>query len=203
MQNGVIWYYFQYYIGDENLAQRFNFLGTVALILTIPISKPLVKYFDKKKIYLIGALLSGVFFTLMYFPRPDQIYLIFLFNILAKISFAPTIPILWTMIAETADYSEWKTKRRATGLFFSAASFAQKAGWSIGIGITGFLLTRFGYVENAANQSPEAVKGIRLLLSVYPGVLYIVGSLIMLFYTIDRKTCAIIEKDLLERREKE
>jgi glycoside/pentoside/hexuronide:cation symporter, GPH family len=203
MQNGVIWYYFQYYIGDANMAQRFNFLGTVALILAIPLSKPLVKHFDKKKIYLFGALLSGVFFTCMYFPRPDQIYLIFLFNILAKIAFAPTIPILWTMIAETADYSEWKTKRRATGLFFSASSFAQKAGWSIGIGITGFLLTRFGYVENAANQSPEAVKGIRLLLSVYPGVLYIVGSLIMLFYTIDRKTCAIIEKELLERREKE
>lgn len=200
MQNGVIWYYFQYYIGDANIAQRFNFLGTVALILAIPTSKHLVKRFDKRKIYLTCALLSGVFFVMMYFPRPDQLNLIFLFNILAKVSFAPTIPILWTMIADTADHSEWKTGRRATGLFFSASTFAQKAGWSIGIGITGFLLTRFGYNEGAAAQSAEAVKGIRLLLSVYPGILYIIGSLLMIFYTIDRKTCEMVEKDLDARR---
>jgi glycoside/pentoside/hexuronide:cation symporter, GPH family len=203
MQNGVIWYYFQYYIGDANIAQRFNFLGTVALILAIPTSKFFVKRFDKKKIYLTCALLSGIFFVLMYFPRPDQLNLIFLFNILAKVSFAPTIPILWTMIADTADHSEWKTGRRATGLFFSASTFAQKAGWSIGIGITGFLLTRFGYNEGAAVQSTEAVKGIRLLLSVYPGILYIVGSLLMIFYTIDKKTCETVEKELDARRLKE
>ena len=61
-------------------------------------------------------------------------------NILAKMAYAPAVPLLWTMIADSADYSEWKTGRRATGLYFSAATFAQKAGWGIGAAIAAWLL---------------------------------------------------------------
>jgi GPH family glycoside/pentoside/hexuronide:cation symporter len=106
------------------------------------------------------------------------------------------------MIADSADYSEWKSGRRATGLYFSAATFAQKAGWGIGAAIAGWVLYIFNYVPDAI-QTPKALTGIKLLISVIPGILYMSCALFMIFYNIDSKTTDLMKKDLDLRREKE
>ena len=114
-------------------------------------------------------------------------------------AYAPAVPLLWTMIADSSDYSEWKTGRRATGLYFSAATFAQKAGWGIGAAIAGWLLAVFNYVPNAV-QTASALVGIKLLVSVIPGVLYMSCAVFMFFYTIDAKTTDLMKRDLDARR---
>jgi len=63
---------------------------------------------------------------------PENIELVWAANTIINFCAAPTAPLVWAMYADTADYSEWKWGRRATGLVFSAASFAQKFGWAIG-----------------------------------------------------------------------
>ena len=110
-------------------------------------------------------------------------------------AYAPAVPLLWTMIADSADYSEWKSGRRATGLYFSAATFAQKAGWGIGAAIAGWVLYIFNYVPDAI-QTPKALTGIKLLISVIPGILYMSCALFMIFYNIDSKTTDLMKKDL-------
>ncbi|HLZ53999.1 MAG TPA: MFS transporter, partial [Verrucomicrobiae bacterium] len=142
---------------------------------------------------------SGLFFTSLYLPGQKSVDTIFFLNILAKMSYAPAVPLLWTMIADSADFSEWKTGRRATGLYFSAATFAQKAGWGIGAGIAGWLLTAFDYVPNAV-QSERALTGIKLLVSVIPGLLYMSCALFMIFYNLDSRTNDLMKKDLDARR---
>jgi GPH family glycoside/pentoside/hexuronide:cation symporter len=207
MQNAAIVYYFKYYIGNEDSVQSFNVIGTVALIVALyivalPFSKPLAKRFGNKNVFIGSSLISGVFFILLYLPGEKNVITIYTLNILAKMAYAPAVPLLWTMIADAADYSEWKTGRRATGLYFSAATFAQKAGWGIGAAITAWLLTAFNYVPNAI-QTPTALIGIKLLVSVIPGILYMSCALFMLFYTIDSKTTDQMKMDLDIRREKE
>ncbi len=202
IQNLSIAYYFKYYIGREENVQLFNVIGTVALIVAIPFSKPLAKRFGKKNVFLASSLLSGFFFILLYLPGVNNITLIYLFNILAKMSYAPAVPLLWTMLADTADYSEWKTGRRATGLVFSAATFAQKAGWGIGGALAGWLLAIFKFVPNAV-QSDTAITGIKLMISVFPGILYMSCAILLYFYTIDHKTCMLMQKDLEDRRMEE
>jgi GPH family glycoside/pentoside/hexuronide:cation symporter len=91
------------------------------------------------------------------------------------------------MIADSADYGEWKTGRRATGLYFSAAVFAQKAGWGIGAALVGVILSMFNYVANVA-QTETAITGIKLLVSVIPGILYMSCAIFMYFYNIDART---------------
>lgn len=117
-------------------------------------------------------------------------------------AYAPAVPLLWTMIADSADYSEWKTGRRATGLYFSAATFAQKAGWGIGAAMAGGILTLFNYAANAA-QTESALTGIKLLVSVIPGILYVSCALFMLGYNIDSATTDRMKSDLETRRGKE
>lgn len=199
MQNLSIAYYFKYYIGDEESVQLFNVIGTVALIAGIPLSKPLSKRFGKRNVYVASSLISGLFFILLYLPGANNIYSIYILNILAKFTYAPAVPLLWTMLADTADYSEWKNGRRATGLVFSAATFAQKAGWGIGGALAGWLLALYEFIPNA-EQTLTALTGIKLMISVFPGILYMSCAILLYFYAIDHKTCLIMQEDLDARR---
>ena len=201
MQNLSIAYYFKYYIGNEENVQLFNVIGTVALIVAIPFSKPLAQKFGKRNVFLASSLLSGFFFICLYIPSANNLVLIYTFNILAKIAYAPAVPLLWTMLADTADYSEWKTGRRATGLVFSAATFAQKAGWGIGGALAGWLLAIFQFTPNI-EQTESAINGIKLMISVFPGILYMSCAILLYFYTIDHETCTIMKRDLDARRAK-
>jgi len=202
MQNLSVAYYFKYYVGKEAGVQLFNVMGTVALIVMIPLSKPLAKKFGKRNVFLASSLSSGLFFCLIYVPGSENLWLVYVFNILAKMAYAPAVPLLWTMLADTADYSEWKSGRRSTGLVFSAATFAQKAGWGIGGALAGWLLAVFHFVPNQV-QTAAAITGIKLMISVFPGILYMACSILMFFYTIDQETCMVMEKELRKRREQE
>lgn len=202
MQNAAVAYYFKYYIGRENNVQLFNVIGTVALIVALPFSKPLAKRFGNRNVFIASSLISGLFFILIYLPGEKNLTTIYIFNIIAKMAYAPAVPLLWTMIADSADYGEWTTGRRATGLYFSAAVFAQKAGWGIGAAIAGWILTISQFVPNVV-QSETAITGIKLLVSVIPGILYMSCAFFMFFYKIDSKTTDLMKTELTALREKE
>jgi GPH family glycoside/pentoside/hexuronide:cation symporter len=106
------------------------------------------------------------------------------------------------MYADTADYSEWKWQRRATGLIFSAASFAQKFGWAIGGAGTGWLLAYFGYVPNVV-QSPRTINGIMLMMSFIPSIGAVVAVAALWFYELDEPMVKKMTADLGARRASE
>jgi len=182
--------------------QLFNVIGTVALIVALPFSKPLAKKFGNRNVFIASSIISGIFFIAIYIPAADNIVTIYVFNIIAKMAYAPAVPLLWTMIADSADYGEWKTGRRATGLYFSAAVFAQKAGWGIGAALVGVILSLFNYTANQV-QTDVSITGIKLLVSVIPGILYMSCAVFMYFYNIDTRTTDLIKLELDARREKE
>jgi glycoside/pentoside/hexuronide:cation symporter, GPH family len=202
MQNAAIAYYFKYYIGKEESVQLFNVVGTVALIVALPFSKPLAKRFGNKNVFIGSSLVSGACFMAIYLPGQTSLITIYALNILGKMAYAPAVPLLWTMIADSADYSEWRTGRRATGLYFSAATFAQKAGWGIGAALAGWVLTVFHYVPEAT-QTASALTGIKLLVSVIPGALYMSCAVFMLAYNIDSRLTDAMKADLTARRRSE
>jgi GPH family glycoside/pentoside/hexuronide:cation symporter len=103
------------------------------------------------------------------------------------------------MYADTADYSEWKYGRRATGIVFSAATFGQKFGWGIGGAITGWLLAIFNYVPNEV-QSSDTILGIKLMLSIIPGILMILSAGLLFFYDLTESTMEKIQIELSARR---
>lgn len=199
MQNAAIAYYFKYYLGREDNVQLFNVIGTVALIVALPLSKPLAKRFGNKNVFIGSSLISGLFFMLIYLPGITDLTTIYVFNIVAKMAYAPAVPLLWTMIADSADYGEWKSGRRSTGLYFSAAVFAQKAGWGIGAAIAGWILSISNFMPNV-EQTETAITGIKLLVSVIPGILYMSCALFMIFYNIDKKTTDQMKIDLEAKR---
>lgn len=203
IQNISAGYYFKYYLDAESKSQIFNILGTVALIIAIPMTKPLVKKFGAKQLYIVCSILSGLFFCLLFFAGKNFV-LINIFNCLGKVAYAPAISLLWTMLADTADYGEWKFNRRTTGLCLSAAVFAQKIGWSIGAAIFGAIMSYIHFDGSLAititQSNAEIMNTIHWMFGIVPGVLYASCALLLLFYNLDSKTMNQMKKELELRR---
>jgi GPH family glycoside/pentoside/hexuronide:cation symporter len=200
IQGAVINQYFKYYVGKENDATILYTATTVALIVGVLLAAPLNKRFEKRNIYLVCSALSGILTMALYLPGEDDFYMLHSINILSKLAIAPTIPLLWAMIADTADFSEWKNNRRATGLFFSATTFAQKIGGGIAVAIAGWLLTVANYDGSAIEQTPEAISAIKLSFSVVPGALYLLTAVLLFWYKLDDAKVEQIKQELTERR---
>lgn len=204
IQNISATYYFKYFLGAESKTQIFNILGTVALIFAIPATRPLVQRFGAKQLYIVCSLLSGLFFCLLFFAGKNFV-LINIFNCLGKISYAPAISLLWTMLADAADYGEWKFQRRTTGLCLSAAVFAQKIGWSIGAAIMGAVMSAVHFNAEIMTitevQSNAAImSSFHYMFGIVPGVLYASCALFLIFYNLDNRTMAQMKQELDESR---
>jgi glycoside/pentoside/hexuronide:cation symporter, GPH family len=198
LRGGTIIYYFKYYIDNTVLTSLFMVLGTIAVIAGVASTQFFARRLGKKKLYIIVMSLSALLTMLFYFIPKEQIVLIFAVHILISFVMAPQAPLLWAMYADTADYSQWKNGRRATGLVFSAATFAQKFGIALGGGLSGWLLAYFGFVANV-DQSPETLQGIRMMMSFIPAIGSVIAVLAALFYPLDDVTMEKIEKDLKDR----
>jgi GPH family glycoside/pentoside/hexuronide:cation symporter len=199
MRGSVVLYYFKYYVGREDLFSLFNVLGTTATIIGIFFSKGLAMRYGKRVVFM-GGLAGTAVFALAFLPlSPASVGLMFATEIVRQFVYGFTIPLLWAMMADVADYSEWLNRRRATGIVFSAIVFALKAGLGFGGAITGYLLALYGYVPNVT-QSPSALDGIRLTMSVFPAIGFALCAGCLTFYGIDKAAEIRITRELSERR---
>jgi hypothetical protein len=112
-----------------------------------------------------------------------------------------TIPLLWAMIADVADYSEWKNNRRATAIIFSAMMVGLKLGLTIGSSLVAKILSVYGYIPGNENVQTEfAIQGTKMLISIYPAIPFLIGVSLLFFYEINKKMELQIESDLKARR---
>jgi GPH family glycoside/pentoside/hexuronide:cation symporter len=131
--------------------------------------------------------------------KPEDLNLIFGLNFIRSFAIGPVSAIQWAMFTDCADYNEWKTGRRSTGLMMAASLFFLKFGLALGAAAIGWVLAWYGY-EKGGTQTPEAIKGIVLLNSVYPAIFTLLGVAAMVFYPLSSKKMLEIEADLIARR---
>ena len=174
--------------------------STLAMIVGIFFSKPLADKFGKRNIFGIFLSLSALCLIIISF-YPNTFVGPFVFmQTLHGLIYGVTIPLLWAMIADVADYSEWKNNRRATAIIFSAMIFGLKFGLSVGGALSTWLLGIFGYQADAAIQTQSAINGIKILATVVPGLIFITGAGLLFWYSIDKKMELQIEADLKTKR---
>jgi GPH family glycoside/pentoside/hexuronide:cation symporter len=152
----------------------------------------------KKRAFIILMAVSTISTAAFFFCEPHQVLLMFTLNALGSFTGGPLSPLLWAMYADAADYGEWKTGRRATGLVFSASTMSQKFGWAIGSAVALSLLGATGFQANVA-QSPNVLTMLRLLMSVVPAGFGIVCIVLMLVYRLDAETMKTIQGELAAR----
>jgi GPH family glycoside/pentoside/hexuronide:cation symporter len=206
VRNGAIMYYFKYYVGDDgspiflifDKTAVFMSLGLFAMIAGIACTKWLAERFDKRTLLMLLSFLNAISMAAFYVIPPEQYWLMVIVNCLGAFIVGPTPALVWAMYADTADYGEWKSGRRTTGLVFSALQFAQKLGLAVGAGLSGFILSLFGFMANQ-DQSEMSIAGIRLMFSVFPALLAIAGVIVVYFYPLRDAQVKEIERELKAR----
>lgn len=187
VRGGSVIYYFKYCAGNEHLGTIFLSVSSAVQMAAVLFTKQIARLFGSKKaafIFLMST--SAVLQSLFYFFDPGNITLIVAHQILSVIVSSPIAPLFWAMIADTADYGAWKLQHRSTGLLFSAGTFSQKIGWSIGPALSLWMLGAFGFVPNM-DQGPETLHGLRLLMSLIPAGVSALVVITLLQYPINRR----------------
>lgn len=179
----------------------FNAGGIIFMIVGIGLSKKLADKYGKRDVFGITLVISTLFIMIFYFFSPGSVMLIFVAQILHGFFYGITIPLLWAMIADVADFSEWKNNRRATAIIFSAMMVGLKAGLTIGSSLLTWILGLFNYVPNSDGvQSQSAIDGVKMLVSIFPSIPFLIGAGLLFGYKINKKMETQIETDLQARR---
>lgn len=210
IRDGAAIYYFNYYykgqgsiaLGTElivAISTIYLLLGQAANIVGVVLAKPISDKIGKKNTFLIAMLGATVFSLIFYFLDRTNITMIYTFQVLISICAGTIFPLVWSMYADTADYSEWKNGRRATGLVFSAASMSQKIGASIGMALVGWLLALYGY-NAGVEQAAITQQGIRMMLSIYPAIGALLAAFFIFIYPLKDSFLTQIESELEVRR---
>ena len=228
MKGGAYVYYFENYVSKKSLSDfispildflsnigidffgndpvsagfgLFNAGGIIFMIIGIGLSKMLADQYGKRNVFGFFLFISTLFILVFYMLSPESIGLIFGAQIFHGFFYGITIPLLWAMIADVADYSEWKNNRRATAIIFSAMMVGLKLGLSIGGALVAQILGNYGYEPNIAlEQTESAILGTKMLVSIYPSIPFLLATGLLFFYVIDKNLEDKIEEDLSKRR---
>jgi GPH family glycoside/pentoside/hexuronide:cation symporter len=206
-------HYFKYYIGEQDvtlfgttyrygfevLASVFNAVGQGFAILGVILVPWFSRLFDKKRAIIILFVVAMICTGSYYFLSPENLVLIFILQAIGSLTGGPISTLLWAMYADTADYSEWKTGRRATGLVYSASIMSNKIGWAVGAMIAGWLLAVAGFQANVV-QNVDVQNGLKAMMSVIPVAAGVLALIVLFFYRLDDSTMKTIGADLEARR---
>ena len=211
IRDGATVYYFKYYVVEEEYASISLFgisfvlsglylaVGQAANIVGVVLAAPLSNRIGKKKTYMWAMSIATVLSVIFYWFDKEQLMLMFIFQVLISICAGSIFPLLWSMYADCADYSELKPGNRATGLIFSSSSMSQKFGWAIGSAVTGWLLAFYGFEANAV-QGEEAIHGIRMFLSWLPAMGTVLSVIFISLYPLSEKEMRKITNQLNDKR---
>lgn len=200
IKQGITVIYFKRYIDNEVLAASYMVILLVASVIAALITTPLANYFGKKRLFIYVMLFSGVTNALLYFAAPGDISLVFVLGTLSEFG-AGIMPVLFfSMLGDAADYSELKNGRRATGLVYSAGTFAMKFGGGVAGGIIGFVLASYGYEGMNEASIAAAIPGIKMLMSWIPALFTIPVVGVLLWYPLSSVNLGVMAEQLKQLR---
>lgn len=200
IKQGIVVIYFTHYLNNQLLAATFMVGLMLASIAGAMLTSPLGKKFGKRNLFIYALIFSGVVNSLLFFCGPDNNIAIFTLGIISEMGAAVFPTLFFAMLGDAADYSEYKNKRRATGLVYSAGSFATKFGGGIAGAIIGFVLASFHYNGQDEIAIQGAIPGIIMLMSWIPAIIAFIAAGFMTLYPLTQTKMDEITNELNNRR---
>ncbi len=209
-------FYFKYLIGEQAhislgiiefvfIAGIFLAIGEVCNMVGVALAVPVSTLCGgKKPAFIVSAaamvICSVAFFFLPTTSQAGYLWIIAL-QILTSLFTGIVSPLVWSMYADVADYSQVKNGSASTGLVFSSGSMAQKFGGAIAGSAVMWILAGYGLDPGAASQTATAILGMKLTMSFFPAIIAAVMLLLLLFYPLSKRRMADINAQLTTLRD--
>ncbi len=200
IKQGIVIIYFTHYLNDQLLSASYLIGLMLASIAGAFFTTQLSRKFGKRNLFIYALLFSGIVNALIAFCTPENIGAIFTIGILSEFGAAIFPTLFFVMLGDAADFSEWKNGRRATGLIYSAGSFATKFGGGIAGAVIGLVLGAFHYDGQDALAIQGAFPGMIMLMSWVPSIVAVIAAAVMFLYPLTNKKMDEITADLNIRR---
>ena len=188
----------------SNVADVFNsiinMVDKAAIILVILLSPSLSRRFGKKAIAVVGFGLASLTTLAFYLLAPTDVVGMLVLTILIAVCYAPTIPLVWAIFADVADYSEWTTGRRFTGMVFATIGFALKSGLALGSASFLWIMQGFFKYDTRLPAAPDAIAGYRFTSGIAVGLLFAVCTVLLAAYKLNKATTLKMADELALRR---
>ena len=173
------------------------------MIVVFPLIPKMVKKFGKRDVILYTAALSFIFSVVRLFIYIENVWVYAALNIMTLLGQTAFTMLIWALVSDCLDYSEWKTGFRSDGSMYSMYTFSRKIGSTIASSGLAFCLGLVGYVsgENVV-QTTEAVKGIYYICNAIPTLCYgliLIG--IGLIFNLDKKKTDQMYAEMAAKRE--
>lgn len=193
-------------LANSNVADVFNsiinMLGTATTIIVILLSAPLARKFGKKTVAVAGFALSTINAFAFYLLQPADTTGMIVLTMLGSIVYAPTIPLVWAIFADVADYSELQTGRRFTGMVFATIGFALKSGLALGSASFLWIMAGFFHYDTKLPTTANAVAGYRATAGVVVGILFALCTALLIAYKLNKRSTIEMADELAARRQK-
>ena len=178
-----------------------NMVGTATTIIVIMLSPSLCPRFGKKAVAVAGFGLSALNAFAFYLLTPTNVTgMVALTIVIGSIVYAPTIPLIWAIFADVADYSEWKTGRRFTGMVFATIGFGLKLGLALGSAVFLWTMAGFWQLRHRCPSAANAIAGYRLSSSIGVALLFLGGLVSVAMCGLGKQTTLNMAAELAQRR---
>ena len=196
-------YIYKEVYGDASLATISMAMSMPFMIVIFPLIPKMVNKFGKRDVILYTAVLSFIFSAVRMFIYIDNVWVYTALNIMTLLGQTAFTMLIWALVSDCLDYSEWKTGFRSDGSMYSMYTFSRKIGSTIASSGLAWGLGLVGYVsgENVV-QTTEAVHGIYYLCNAIPTICYaliLIG--IGLIFNLDKKKTDQMYAEMAAKRE--
>jgi GPH family glycoside/pentoside/hexuronide:cation symporter len=194
-------FFIKYVVERENQSDLLMASIFIAAIIALPFWSWASKNWNKQKAYIAGiAFWAVVQMVLITLTPATGMPLLLTLCILAGIGVGAAHVLPWSIIPDAVEWDEYQTGQRHEGIFYSLIMLMQKIASSIAIPLVLLLLEFTGYVPNAAQQSSQAVTGIKIVVGPVPAVLLSAAIVFAFLYPLSRERHAEIVEKLEDRR---
>lgn len=185
----------------EDLTFAVMGIPLVVAVAAAPLWNFLGVRLGKKKAYILSVaymIVVMVFFLIA--PRGNAVFTAVIAGLIGVgISAVQIIP--WGMLPDIIEIDEYHNGVRREGAFYGILTFLYKTASAVAVALVSSVLAWYGYVENSAVPQPDsAVTAIRLLITLGPGLCFIVSAWFVHVLPVTRERFNAVTQELGARR---
>lgn len=177
-------YYMTYVVGDASFYQLYSTVSSLAMLVFMLLGFGIMAKMGKRNAVLLGLIIRATGTILPMISSAKSLLLVA--AVMGSAGYGIAGCAFASMVQDTLTYGEWKNGYSMIGMGNAANSFSGKIGSSLGTIVLGWIMNATGYVAGAAQQTPMALNGLRIMFIFLPAFMSLIAIFAAYKYDLDK-----------------